>query len=75
MCVCLSVQTISAIALKRDTIRISALWERFHFVFKCVVLKFRLFPIYTVPKCGHFLTSVSMRKGYVHLAIGVIVCV
>ena len=57
--VCLSVRTISAIASnkknKRDTIRISTLWERFHSI--------QLFPVYTVSKVGHFFMSVNMHKG------------
>ena len=34
------------------------------FDFKCVILKLRIFPVYTVPKCVHFLTSVSMCKAF-----------
>ena len=64
VCVCLSVETIFAIV--HNTIRISALWERFlksYFYKKCFVPKLRLFLVYTVPMVGHFLTSVSMCKG------------
>ena len=64
MCV---VQAISAIPLKKKPKNEHHKNQRpigdLRFDFKCVVPKLQLFSAYTVPKVGHFVTSVSMRKG------------
>ena len=64
VCVCVCVRTISANAPNKHP-------KKGHHKNQCPmgkiflksILKLQLFPVYTVSKVGHFVTSVSMCKG------------
>ena len=70
VCVCLSVRTISAIARNTTPKKGHHKNQRpMGKILKGVLIlnllfqSYGNFPVYTVPKVGHFITSVSMRKG------------